>query len=157
MTGVFKFNPAILSSWRTTLQVFFQQLRKVAFVVENTFSFGDFDPQIDWNGMTVTDVIIYRARYLKIWKLLFLSIDLKGTLAAPLADKYYLTLPPGNIIAGDRTVLQLIVSVSNTNNGEIGLIKLFGEQNKMECYRPLYAAYVAGAMRMRAQGFIEVA
>lgn len=86
-------NLPILPDWKGTLTVAFAQLRRAVFVVEDSFTWNDFDPQINFNGMTVTNYNLLRSRILKLGKFVSISVHFTATLAAPLAAFFTLKLP----------------------------------------------------------------
>lgn len=144
-----------LSSWQSTLKVFFQQLNKIKFVIEDTFSFGDFDPQVDWGGMTTTLVTMRRARYLKIWKLLWVSIHVDGTVAAPLTNVIKIAVPATG--AGDTSSVQgYIWRLANAGTVEAASLSFNAGSNLLQLFRLSGANYTAGTVSIRFNGFFEV-
>jgi hypothetical protein len=156
--SLFTPNYTLDSSWKATLNKVFQQMRRVKFVVEDTFSFGDFDPQTNWNGMTVTGYQVYRARYLKIYKLLWLSIDIRATLAAPFAGSVDVTIP--YVIKGSDEVSgaqqSLFVRISNASTNEPGMCVAVANTNILTFFRIPIAAFTAGSAILTYNGFLEV-
>ena len=80
MTFFYQPNLTLGNAWRNTIQALFVQLRRIKFAVEETFSFGDFDPQVNWQAMTVTGPVVNRARYFKIFNLAFISLNISSTI-----------------------------------------------------------------------------
>ena len=157
MSGLFSPNFSVDANWKSTISKAFQQLRRVKFVVENTFSFGDFDPQTNFSGMTVTNYRVYRARYLKIFGMLWFSFEITATLAAPLAANVYIIIPgtgpdPDATSAGQSGGAQ----IRNAGVYETGTWLLVGNTNQLQMNRPAWAAFTAGAAVFRANGFVEV-
>ncbi len=152
----FSLNPQILKDWRSTLTVAFSAIRRVKFIVEETFAFGDFDPQINWNGMTVTAVDIKRTRYLKIWKFLFVSVHINSTLAAPFSTNVMINIP-GTLAGADLTVRQEELGyIQNAGVVEAGILLAQGTTDRISVFRPAFAAYTAGAFSARFNKFYEV-
>lgn len=87
-------NLTVGKDWRSTLNAAFSILRRILFLTPKDFEFGNFDPQINWRGMTATGVFVRRARYLKIGKLLFVSFWIQATLGGALTTSIYV-IPPG--------------------------------------------------------------
>ena len=157
MTGIYRPNFAVLGNWRSTLAAFFQQIRKVAFVTEGAFAFGDFDPQFDWKLMAVTSVRVDRARYLKIWNMLWFSLDFRATLAAPLASNYSIRVP-GTLADPDTAVQESqggSCYLANNAVAEVGL--WFGTAGADEVFiQRVGGAFTAGITRVILNGFVEV-
>lgn len=148
-------NLAVGSDWRGTLNKAFSILRRIVFVDEQTFSWGDFDPQINWGGMAVTLEHIRRARFIKIWKLLFISFHVDATLGAPLTDRVIITIP--GTLTGDINSFQDIpVTAYDAGALEIGTATGMGTSNNIVFYRPGYAAHNAGAFTVRFNAILEV-
>lgn len=156
MSGeLFSPNVSLLSSWRQSITVLLQTLRRVKFVVENTFSFGDFDPQPNWFGMAATNVLIYRARYLRIYKFLWISVDISATLAAPFTNGIGITIPW--TLAGDIASNQAFgARVSNNSVNDSGVVIGNGTFSAVLFIRPVAANFTAGVTRITANGFFEV-
>lgn len=149
-------NLKVLTDWRSSLNVAFSVLRRIKFIIEDNFSFGDFNPQLNYGGMTVTSPLIYRARYLKIFKIMWFSIDVTATLAAPFTFQIVATLPATT--AGDSSSYQGFCGVGqNTGAGEIILSQTLGTTNSLFIYRGNATPnFTAGVWRARINGFIEV-
>lgn len=132
-----------------------QALRRVPFVIADTFSMGDFNPEVNWNGMAATDVKVCRARYLKIWSFLWISVDIYATVAAPFTNFITITIP--GTIAGDVACNQSFgARVSNNSTNDPGILIGNGTQNFMVFLRPLAANFSAGQARCTANGFLEI-
>jgi hypothetical protein len=120
-----------------------------------SFSFGDFDPQTNFNGMTVTDYLVNRARYLRIGKLFFFSLDVRATLAAPFAQSVSYTIPA--IASGTIASVQgggvYAYNAGAADNGAWGIT---GTTSIIYSLRPLLAPYTAGSYIFIANGFIEI-
>lgn len=158
MTGYLSLNPSILSTWKSTLAVAFQGFRKPKFATEDTFEFIDFDPQVNFNGMTVTNPVIM-SRYLKLKNLLFFSIEIYATLAAPFAAVITITIPgtlatsssslpitraqSGGCLTQNGLPLESGIWYGNANSNQINLVRTAG-------------AYGAGTGRVNANGFVEI-
>jgi len=148
-------NLPVGSGWKSTLTLAFQTLRRIKFVVENTFSFGDFDPQVSWNGMAVSAINIRKARYLKIYKLLFFWVDIQGTVAAPLAAAVIITLPA--TAAGLSGDYQSGGASGQDNGGAVGQVwQVQATTNLLYIYRYNFVNYTAGVFRGIANGFLEI-
>lgn len=156
MTGFFSPNLPILSKWQETFKVAFQKLRRTNFVIDNTFEWQDFDPQIDYQGMTVTGVANRIARYVKINKCLYVSLSLQATLAAPLATVIYVTIPgtapnntDGNTVQGGTPLLY------SAGAAVLGRWFLFPGFNKLEI-APTAGAWGAGLMLIYLNTILEI-
>lgn len=157
MSGLFSPKLAILSDWRSSLSVAFSYFRRIKFVVENTFELGDFDPQTNWKGMTVTNYEVYRARYLKIWKFAWISIDIIGTVAAPFAPNVVITVP----FTMDSSVTKQQGGAATCTNG--GLPEACGWVTSaangpatISFYRMPVANFGAGIVRLNLNAFLEI-
>lgn len=148
-------NLPIGSAWKSTLNLAFQTLRRIKFVVAETFSFGDFDPQINWNGMAVSAVNIRRAKYLKIYKLLFFSVDFTGVVAAPLNNSVIVTLPA--TVAGNSGDAQSAGCSGNDAGAAVALVwQASALTTNLYVYRYNFVNYTAGVFRGIFNGFVEV-
>ena len=157
MGALFSPNYSVLRNWNSTLTVAFAQLRRTAFAVENTFTFSSFDPQINWLGMTATAVALSKCRYCKIGKLLYLSIDIQSTLAAPFNNDVAISLPENSTAYGASTDLQAGgVGLVNAGVNETGIWRIFGGTNFLSFRRTAAGNYTAGAFRATGNFFIEV-
>ncbi len=153
-------NLPITSGWKSTLALAFQLLRRIKFIIEEDWSFGSFDPQIDYNGMTTTNNRTVHCRYLKIGKMLFLSLNIQCTLAAPLASSIFMTLPSGCVAANydDSTNGYQGGPVYLAVNGiaEVGYFFILQNTSLITFKRPTAAAYLAGTFQVRENFFIEI-
>lgn len=148
-------NLQVLSNWRQTVTVAFQQLRRVAFLVESIFSWGDFDPQINWNGMAATGVGIYRARYLRIYKFLWFGVDFGATLAAPFTSQITITIP--STLPNDPTALHAAGAlVEDAGVFAVGYWYGIGGTNLLNFRKGDTTNFAAGAGRVTCNGFIEI-
>lgn len=155
MSGLTKINLAVQSGWRSSVQIICQVLSKIAFVVEDTFSFGDYTPEFNYFGMTTSAFTLFRARYLKIWKMLWVSIDFQTTLAAPLANFITITLPPGCTTAGASNVVQSFYAFQANASEALNAYSV-GTQGYIAFTRPGGINYAAAATRIVTNGFLEV-
>lgn len=144
-------NLKVLKDWRGSLNVAFSILRRVRFIVEETFSFGDFDPQINWNGMTITSPLVTRARYLKIFKMFWFSLDIGGTLAAPFTNIVTVTMPFATAENQGGTGFG-----QNAATAEGSFWEVLAASNSLVVYRAAFGNYTAGAFRTRINGFLEI-
>ncbi len=148
-------NFATTSSWKTSVNLISSQLRKIKFVVESTFQWGDFDPQTTFSGMAASAYLIRRARYLKIWKFLWFSVDIAVTLGGPASNAINVNLPytaygaSGEIQAGGARI-------DNAATAEAATWACSGGQSTLAFYRDGLANYALAATRIFANGFIEV-
>jgi hypothetical protein len=157
MSGIFKPNFSILQDWAQTCTVAFQQLRRISFLTEEIFSFGEFNPQVTWAG-TASAVTIFRARYLKIYKMLFFSIHIQATLAVPFTTTISVRLPynaagrieGGSAWQGGGAVL------FNAGTRESGAWAIQSGTDLLTFVRATAIAYTAGVAAVYANGFIEV-
>lgn len=158
--GVLSPNFAVLGNWKTSLSVMFQALRRIPFVTEDAFTFSPFDPQIDWSGMTATSPSITTASYIKLGKIFAYSLDFQATLAAPLANTVYVTIPfttPIVTLTGTATPQQHNYATAFVGgNNEVGFCFALSGANRIGFRRSTEIAYLAGVTRWRANGFFEV-
>jgi hypothetical protein len=155
-TGIVSPNLPINTSWRSTLANAFQTLRRIAFLTEQVFQWGDFDPQIDWQGMAASTVLINRSRYLKIWRFFWFSVDFQATLAAPFTN--YITIQIPSTVAPDSpTTFQAGgTMIQNAGALEAGFWFATSSQNTLKFERTASGNFTAGAARIWGNGFIEV-
>jgi len=148
-------NFKVLTDWRSSLNVAFSVLRRIKFIIEGDFSFGDFDPQSNFNGMTVTNYLVNRARYLRIGNLFIFSLDIRATLAAPFAVRVDYTIPV--TAAGTSSSVQGGGAWGyNAGVIESGAVwGINGASNAIYSLRPALAAYTAGSYIFVANGLIE--
>jgi len=164
MTFFYTPNLIIAKSWQQTLKSAFTQLRKWKFLVEDSFSFGDFTPHpitaatplnFYFSSMTVTNYVLYRARYLKIFGLLLFSVDFSATLAAPLGNTIKIVLPA--TLAGASNYAQCgFANINNTTATEPGTWAGAGGNSTIDVYKIAVANYSAAATNIRVNGFVEV-
>lgn len=155
MSGFKILNFSPLSSWRSTFQVFFQQLRKTSFASDETFSWETFNPQINFNGMTATGYQLYAAKYVPLNNVFMFSVDLQVTLAAPFTNAIFLTIP--NTSPTDPSRAQLIGAyVSVGGVAESGFCGIGPGQNLLALYRAGFANYTAATYRIVCNGVLEV-
>jgi hypothetical protein len=148
-------NLKVLPDWRSTVTVAFSILRRISFITLPDFQFGDFDPATNFSTMAATAYEVKRARFLRINKFLWFSIDLRATLAAVFVQAITITLPA--TAAGDSTTAQGVSGIGeNAGAGEGSLGIIVGETSTLQIYRPSIAAYSAGNWKSRINGFIEV-
>lgn len=148
-------NLKVLKDWRGSLNVAFSILRRVAFVIEDTFSFGDFNPQTNWQGMTVTNYQVYRARYLKIFKMMWVSLDIRGTVAAPLTTNVSVILPATGGGGEDSSQQSSANRLVDNSVNEVGFSALAKGSNEMYFYRAPIANFTAGPAIITFNGFLE--
>ena len=157
MSGIFKPNFSVLQDWVQTCTVAFQQLRRISFLTEEIFSFGEFDPQVTWAG-TASAVTIFRARYLKIYKMLFFSIHIQATLAGPFTAVITIRLPynPTGRIDGGTASQGAGCSVVNAGVRETGVWATLSGTDLLYISRATPVNFTAGQAIVYANGFIEV-
>jgi hypothetical protein len=146
-------NLKVLSDWRSTTSVAFSVLRRIAFIKEDDFKFGDFDPKTTFRGMGTADYVIYRARFLKVFKLLFLSLDLSVTVSAPLTFGINIELPEGTTAAAGAGGGQ---SFCIYVNGTPGTAVISEEQSNLRLDNAGFTNFGAGGVRIIGNGFLEV-
>jgi hypothetical protein len=159
----FKPNLVVGSDWQGTLMSAFLQLRGPAFAVEDTFKFQDFDPMINWNGMTVTTPDVQNARYVKIGKFFYftLRITIVGIPAAA-TNVFYWYLPNNFLIRRPATA-----GAANVDGAADGvyfsgatLEPLFsiarGSTGRVEMFRLNLANFANAASTFMVNGFYEV-
>ena len=103
MSGFWSPKVSNLSTAKNSVAGLLQIMRRVPFVIEDTFTFKSYEPNLNFNGMGMAGAGIlsnYRFRYLKIWKFLFLSFDFTAPLSAPFSNVIYMDLPEGLTVAG---------------------------------------------------------
>lgn len=77
-----------------TLRDWGSELRKIKFLIEQTFKWGIWEAEVIGGGtMTVPDLVINYAEYLKIWEFVWFRFDITFTTATA-ADPYILVKPP---------------------------------------------------------------
>ena len=148
-------NFSVGGSWRSAITLITSQLRKIKFADDQSFTWLDFNPQTNFSGMTVTDYKVTRCRYLLLNKLIFLSVDLEATLAAPLANVISVEFP--GTVAGDLGSLQTGgVNIRNAGAIEIAGWQGNGQASYISFVRAAAANFSAGAVRIMMNGFLEV-
>lgn len=148
-------NLKIGRDWRSTLNLAFSVLRRIVFLTPDDFSFGDFDPQTNFNGMAGTVYTVNKARYLKIFKMLWFSIDISATLAAVFTTNITVTMPA--TANGGTGGYQGFVGVGeNAGVGELSAAQIQNGTNLLNIYRQAFGAYTAGTWHSRINGFMEV-
>lgn len=152
-------NFAIGSSWRSAMTLLVSQFRKIKFAVESTFSFANYTPDLFWNGATANPVYIHHARYLRLNKLLFISVCVQATLGGAVTNLVGFSLPE-SLIGADVPIFQqggcgLLIPGSGF---EVGFWSLAGRADMMSLGRgpggPLN--YPAGAVIYSVNAFVEV-
>lgn len=149
------------SGWRETLNNAFATLRRINFLIYENFIFKTFDPKLDFQGMTATNYLVRRARFLKIYKFLWLSVDVSVTLAAPFDVQMFLTIPPACIIAGNNTTDTIprqgsSLIMQNAGVLEAGYWLGLALSNQISIQRNAGGNYTAGGARFVFNGFLEI-
>lgn len=145
-------NLKVGNDWRGSLNVAFATLRRILFIQESDFSFGDFDPQVNWNGMAASNVSILRARYLKIFNMLWFSLDLSATLAATFTTSFSIIMPATAGSVG----LQSFAGIGQNGGSNEGCVaEIQAGTNILNIYRIGFGNYSAGSTRQRINGFME--
>ncbi len=117
--------------------------------------FKDFIPAANYGSLAVSDYQVFRARYRVLGKMLFFSIDISATLAAPLSNSYTIFLPL--TAAGTVDVIQGGQGFSDNGGASQGCLwQIYGTTNQLVIYRNSLANYTAGSTRARINGFIEI-
>jgi len=148
-------NLTVGSGWKATLTSAFQSLKKIKFIVEPDFQWETFDPKVSWNGMAVNTVNVRSARALYLRDLLLFSLDIEGTVGAPLAPAVIVTLP--RTAAGDVGTYQSGGASGQDNGVATGQVwQVQGTTNLLYIYRYDFANYTAGVFRGIANGALEV-
>ena len=169
MSGTFRPKFAVLSDARKSILNVIQTLRRVPFVIADTFSFGDWDITVDWStaGDTTTaggleTKFIKRARYIKIWNMLWVSVDIGATLRAPFGELVTFTLPytltgyqsATTGVNDDRQGMGCFVE--NAAVPEAGNAFARSGTNIVRVERYGAGLFTAGAARVCLNGFFEV-
>lgn len=153
-------NLKVQKDWRGTLNLAFSVLRRIAFLTPEDFSFGTFDPQTDFAGMAVTNYRVYRTRYLKIFNFLWFSVDMSATLAAPLTNVVYVTIPAtaslDNATVVGTSGQAVGAAIGNAGGLETGTAQISNGSNRLQFLRATVNNYTAGSASFRANGFLEV-
>jgi hypothetical protein len=134
----------------------FQTLRRVKFIVEPDFTWRDFNPNTNFGGMAVTGYEAVEARYMILGKLLFFSVDLRATLAAPFTNYVKFTIPEGKTAKGPKGqgAGAVVWNAGSLTPGHWGA----GSNGSTIDFAitPGYANYGAGLWIGIANGFIEI-
>lgn len=141
------------------LATLLQTLRRVPFVIEDTFTFENFDPQVNWSGMTASNVMINRSCFLKIWNFLWVSVDITATLAAPFASNIQITIPYTAAGGYDSTNSRRQgggAYVWDAGVGAVGLWFIISGQSQVFFQKGTPANWAAGTGRISGNFFIEV-
>lgn len=146
-------NLTVGRDWRGTLNKSFSILRRVLFLTPDDYEMVDFDPQFDGNGMTVSAFSVPRCRKMLIGKMLWISLDIRATLAAPFATSIKITIP--NTATG-TAAQQGATSMANAGVAETGHYAIDGGKNVISFLRGAFGAYTAGAAQWNLNAFIEV-
>jgi hypothetical protein len=155
MSGLFSPKLSILSTWNSTVSQAFQMFRRVKFVVEDTFSWGDWLPAVSGqSGMVVNNITIFNARYLKLFNFLWVTFDIQFVTAAPFSTSVLLSLPA--TAAAPQKSAQFAATVVSGGGTDAGLAILDREANQIALFRPAAAAYAAATYRITCNGFFEV-
>lgn len=140
-----------------------KELKRVPFVIEDTFTFKDYDPQVTGVALTVTGTKVRHCRYLKIWKFVWLSFYFQTTMSAGAGVEIDMVLPEGLIGAGnfDSFATYTTQKAAVYNNGDatngIGEAELFAEEGKIRIYTLTRASYVTpGTASIGGNLFFEV-
>jgi hypothetical protein len=147
-------NLKVGKDWRGTLNLAFSTLRRIVFLTPDDFSWGDFDPQINWNGMTATGTIVYRARYLKIFKFVWLSIDIRTTLSGAMTSSIAVTVPftfGGGIAENQQSHFVRIANNANESGMAIGVI----DSDQLSFFKVPVVNFVATSLILTLQGVFE--
>lgn len=152
-------NLKITDEWLQSLKAAFGLLRRQMFAVKDSFTFTDFNPTVDFKGMTATAVNIRRSRYLSLNGLLFFQIDIAATLALPFTFEVQVSLPNGFTanLTNSSDLQAGGASITNAGTLEAGRWVIAGNTNVISLQRSAGGNYAAGAFRCTANGFIEVA
>jgi hypothetical protein len=155
MTNLFRFNASLQGTWKQTLATVLQILRRVTFVIEDTFSWGDFVPTLSYTGgMTASGVVINAARYLKIFNFAWFHFDINLTLVAPLSNTITVTLPVTTSLNSGFQVA--FVQVNNAVLSEASYSNIAAGASDLLIYRPAAVNYTAVASRLICSGCLEV-
>ena len=160
MSGFFSPNLKILADWRETFTSAFQELRRFPFATQNTFAWSNFNPQTNWRGMTTTLITISRTRYMLVNKILYFSLDISATLAAPLTNSVLITLPESLLAPGQAITPNAQAGATALLDGGIlytGKWILYDGLNVIALQSATGANFAAGSFRCVTNGFIEVA
>lgn len=152
-------NLPIGSGWKSTLQIAFQTLRRIKFIIESDFQWKDFDPNLNFYGMTVTNLLVPRCRYLLLGNIIYFSIDIRCTLGGAAANIITVSLPE-NIITPPTNYSSATQGggafYTNAGVEETGFWLSRANRNTIDFQRAGYANFGAGAFIGIANGFIEI-
>lgn len=151
-------NLPIGTGWKSTLQVAFQTLRRVKFIIENDFRFVEFDPNPSFGGMTVTNYSAPKCRILILNKIAFVSINISATLAAPFTNIVTVTLPD-NIITSISASQKGATQIANAGAEEVGIWQSLSGTNTIGFLRTVGGVgtnYSAGVWNIRLNTFLEI-
>lgn len=154
------FTPRIVSAntWENTMATLAGVLNRQKFVTEGTYIFTNWEPEFNWNGMTVTIPRVYKARIQTLGKISFISLQFGATLAAPLANTIGVNLPVTAPLLESGTSQCLAVRYSIGGTDEMGQAILNDGTNQLLLRRAPVANFTAAAIYVQlCQGFIEVA
>jgi len=149
-------NLPIGSAWKSTLTLAFQTLRRIKFIIESDFVFSDFNPQTNFNGMTVTNYDAARCRIFVLNKVAFVSINIVATLAAPFASSIVVSLPE-NIVSSLGVSQRGATQIANAGVDEVGNWTISAESNQITFSRnPVGTNFSAGQANIRVNTFFEI-
>lgn len=143
------------SSWKETLSVAFQSLRRINFTYLEDFAFSNFDPQLSFSGvMTGATPLVNSCRYLKLGKFVWVHFDIQVTLGGVASNTIFIKLPQE--IAASAGYQMLPVAINNAVNAEPGTAIVIEGERTLNIYRGSLVNYALGATRLISNGFIEV-
>lgn len=146
-----------MRDWKQSLVVAFSQLRRVNFLTQEVFAWGDFLPVIDWGGMATSNFVLGRARYLKIWKFLWFSLDFRATVAAPLFNRITVQIPGTFPVDEIRSVYQGGgLTIQNNGANEAGFWYAGSGTNLLNFQRTAGGNFTAGTAAVFCNGFVEI-
>lgn len=149
-------NLPVSSGWKSTIENAFQVLRRIKFIIEGDFSFGDFDPQTNYQGMTTSGYQVYRARYLKIGDMFWFSYNSLASVAAPLTSTITITIPfTAKTRVGDRQQGGAGFT-SSAGAAECAFWNILSGTNTVRFHRYAGNNWAAGFVELAVNGFIEV-
>lgn len=144
-------NLKLLTDWQSTVNVAFQQLRRILFVVEDDFKFRQWNPAISFGGMVASNFVLNYCRYCLINNTMFFSVNFQATLAAPFANQITLTLPESLVYLGATQAggaLIVNAGVAETGTWQLG--------QRLGFFRTGSANYTAGNFQAVANGVINL-
>lgn len=155
MTNLFRFNASLQGTWKQSLTTILQVLRRVVFVVEDSFAWGTFAPELSYTGgMTATGVVINAARYLKIFNFAWFHFDISLTPVAPLSNTISVQLPVTTSL--DSGFQVAFVQVNNAVLSEASYSNIAAGASDLLIYRPSAVNYTAVSSRLICSGCLEV-